>query len=82
MHERLDNQGTRCGAPRVLVVCLVVVACVAAVGGCRKPLFRDTDERSPYSRYDEVRGQQVDPYRFNEYGRRVPNLRARLTPKE
>ena len=45
-------------------------------------MFRDTDERSPYSRYDEVRGQEVEPYRFNEYGRRVPNLRARLTPKE
>ena len=55
---------------------------IFTVGGCRKPLFRDKDDRSPYARYDSVRGQDVPPYRYNEYGRRVPNLRARLAPKE
>ncbi|HED52657.1 MAG TPA: hypothetical protein ENJ00_00445 [Phycisphaerales bacterium] len=60
-----------------------VVCCVMfGVMGCQKPLFRQDDERSPYARYDKVRGQDVPPYRFDEYGHRVPNLRARLKPKD
>ena len=64
------------------VVVLVVGVVVCSLGGCRKPLFKEKDDRSPYARYDSVRGQDVPPYRYNEYGRRVPNLRARLAPKE
>lgn len=63
-------------------VCLVLLGVVITTGGCRKPLFRDRDDRSPYARYDDIRGQEVEPYRFNEYGRRVPNLRGRLAPRE
>ncbi|MEL6795376.1 MAG: hypothetical protein AAFO89_00985 [Planctomycetota bacterium] len=49
------------------------------MAGCNRTLFRESDERSPFARYDRVRAQDATPYRFNEFGRRVPNLRARLT---
>ena len=52
---------------------------VCVLTGCNRTLFRESDERSPYARYDRVRAQDATPYRFNEFGRRVPNLRERLT---
>ena len=61
---------------------VVVLGSALLAGGCRNPLFREGEDRSPYARYDSVRGQNVPEYRYNEYGRRVPNLRARLMPKE
>lgn len=81
MSARLSNLTT---SSRALGVGLAVVVVVASglLGGCRKQLFTANDERSPYARYDSIRGQDVPPYRYNEFGRRVPNLRARLTPKE
>ncbi|MEL7482969.1 MAG: hypothetical protein AAFN41_01320 [Planctomycetota bacterium] len=57
----------------------VLLASVGVLCGCNRTLFRESDERSPYARYDRVRAQDAQPYRFNEFGRRVPNLRARLT---
>ncbi|MEO1717926.1 MAG: hypothetical protein AAFR76_12530 [Planctomycetota bacterium] len=55
------------------------LAAVLVSAGCNRTLFRESDERSPFARYDRVRAQDATPYRFNEFGRRVPNLRARLT---
>lgn len=62
-------------------VCLasVVLLAVGSQLGCNRTLFREADERSPFARYDRVRSQDATPYRFNEFGRRVPNLRERLT---
>ncbi len=73
--ERVENRTTSCRA-RLGVVALVAVCTLA---GCNRTLFRESDERSPYARYDRVRSQDAQPYRFNEFGRRVPNLRDRLT---
>jgi hypothetical protein len=52
------------------------------LGGCRKPLLAESDERTPYDRYDAIRNQAADQYVFDEYGRRRPNLRERLLPRE
>ena len=82
MSETATHLGTASRAWSTGVVVLVVGVVVCSLGGCRKPLFKEKDDRSPYARYDSVRGQDVPPYRYNEYGRRVPNLRARLAPKE
>jgi hypothetical protein len=59
----------------VLVLALLVVG---AGPGCRRVLFRADDERTPYARYDRVRQDAPPPTRVNEFGRTVPNLRARL----
>jgi hypothetical protein len=45
-------------------------------------LLSPTDERTPYDRYDAVRNQAADQYIFDEYGRRRPNLRERLMPRD
>jgi len=50
--------------------------------GCQKPLLSPTDERSPYDRHDAVRNQTADQYVYDEYGRRRPNLKERLLPRE
>jgi hypothetical protein len=52
------------------------------LSGCQKPLLAPTDERSPYDRYDTVRAQAAPQYITDEYGRRRPNLRERLLPKD
>ena len=49
--------------------------------GCSQPLLAPTDERSPFDRYDNVRGRYAPQYIENEYGRREPNLRGRLGSK-
>ena len=61
-------------------IAAAVVLCCA--GGCAKPLLGPTDERSPFDRYDNVRGNYAPQYIENEYGHREPNLRGRLTPKD
>ncbi len=49
--------------------------------GCAKPLLSPTEERSPFDRYDAVRNRHAPQYIENEYGRREPNLRGRLEPR-
>jgi hypothetical protein len=60
---------------------LILLSVVSTVG-CRRTLFRDRDDRSPYARYDRLHGAEIPVYRFDEFGRRVPNLRARLVRPE
>lgn len=61
---------------------LFLLAIGLGLPGCEKPLLSDTDERSPFDRYDEVRNQYSDQYLMDEFGRRRPNLRERLLPKD
>ena len=65
-------------------VCLLpgLVALSASLAGCEKPLLSPTEERSPFARYDAVRNQDSDQYITDEFGRRKPNLRERLMPKD
>jgi hypothetical protein len=53
-----------------------------SLAGCQKPLLSPTDERSPYDRYDAARNQAADQYVYDEYGRRRPNLKERLLPRD
>lgn len=66
--------------PLPALACLMLGA-LAISTGCSKPLLAPTDERTPYDRYDYIRGQHAPQYIENEYGRRQPNLRGRLAPK-
>lgn len=58
------------------------LACAAFFGvGCAKPLFSPEDERTQFDRFDVVRNQYASQNIEDEYGRKRPNLRARLLPK-
>lgn len=65
----------------ILAAELAFVAAVFCAAGCSQPLLAPTDERSPFDRYDNVRGRYAPQYIENEYGRREPNLRGRLGSK-
>jgi hypothetical protein len=75
--DRPDHAGARISG-LLAALLLVVLAC----GGCSKPLLAPAEERTPFDRYDAVRGNYAPQYIEDEFGRRQPNLRARLTPKD
>jgi len=67
-----------------LVKCVagvVLLTIAASFGGCAKPLLSPTEERSQFDRYDAVRSRHAPQYIEDEYGRRQPNLRGRLEPR-
>ncbi len=61
---------------------LALVVIGGLSGGCSDPLLSARDVRSPFDRYDAVRSQFAQQYTEDKFGRRQPNLRARLAPKE
>lgn len=65
-----------CTMLRLGSVALLALAC-----GCERPLLTPDEDRSPFDRYDAVRNQHADQFITDEYGRRRPNLRERLMPK-
>jgi hypothetical protein len=67
---------------RAAGLCILLILASASWTGCTKPLLSPDEPRSQYDRYDAVRNQYASQYTEDEYGRRRPNLRARLTPKE
>jgi len=54
---------------------------LASSGGCTRVLFSPREPRTQYDRYDEVRNQLAPAYIEDEFGRRTPNLRGRLAPR-
>ncbi|MDX9911307.1 MAG: hypothetical protein RBS39_05710 [Phycisphaerales bacterium] len=60
----------------------LIAAFVAGMAGCAKPLLAPDKPRSQYDRFDAARNVRAEQYVFDEYGRRQPNLRERLLPKE
>lgn len=54
----------------------------AALGGCGRPLLSPKDERSQFDRYDRVRSTYAPQQVEDAYGRRLPNLRQRLQPRD
>lgn len=60
---------------------LLVATCVAVQTGCQKPLLSPRDERTQYDRFDSVRNEFAGQEIEDDFGRKRPNLRARLTPK-
>lgn len=52
-----------------------------AAAGCSQPLFSPRETRSQYDRYDRVRNEYEPQYIEDEFGRKKPNIRGRLSPK-
>lgn len=75
---------TRRGIDNLLwVVALAALGASAiAMQGCTKAPLAPTEERSPFDRYDAVRGNFAPQYVEDKFGRRQPNLQGRLSPKE
>jgi hypothetical protein len=59
-----------------------VVAVIAAVGGCEKPVMTPDEPRSQYDRFDAIRDQRAPSYVYDEFGWRRPNIRQRLVNQE
>jgi hypothetical protein len=74
--------GSRAVAVRGAMVVLVGLLVVPGLGGCKRTALRADDERSQFTRYDRTRNADAAPFIEDEYGRRTPNLRARLLVKD
>lgn len=60
------------------LVLLTIFAC--AGGGCGRALFPEEQPRSPYQRYNSLRGRNTQTTEMDAFGRERPNLRDRLRP--
>ena len=58
----------------------VIVATTLALGGCEKALFPPTADRTPYERYQVLRGEYRPSTQLNAYGGDESALRQRLEP--
>jgi hypothetical protein len=67
---------------RIGWIALGSLTLVGSLAGCAKPLFSPDDYRSQYDRFDAARGEYAEQYSFDAYGRRRPNLRGRLAPRD
>lgn len=52
------------------------------LGGCEKAVLTPDEPRSQYDRFDAVRDRRAPSYVMDEFGKRRPNIRARLQPPE
>lgn len=68
--------------PARFAACIAAGAVVAGVLGCSRPLLSPKEERSPFDRYDAVRNRHAPQYVEDAFGRRQPNLRGRLEPRD
>jgi hypothetical protein len=69
----LATHALRAGLCSALAVCMLPF-----ITGCREPLLTPDEPRSQYDRFDAVRDRRAPSYVFDEFGRRKPNIRARL----
>lgn len=63
-----------------LVVAAAAMAVVMLGGGCAKQLFPEDVPRSPYERYQMLRGQDRPKTYTDVFGVERPALRERLKP--
>ncbi len=54
----------------------------STLGGCANPLLPEKEDTSQFAAYDRARGVTVPPFVDDEFGRRRPNLRGRLLPRD
>lgn len=58
------------------------IALAGLLAACSKPLLSPAETRSQYDRYDRVRSEYAQQYIEDEFGRKKPNIRGRLSPKD
>jgi hypothetical protein len=57
-----------------------VLGTLTLLGGCEKALFPETAQRTPYDRYQMLRGQGRASTETDKFGNNEPALRDRLRP--
>ncbi len=60
---------------------LSIIGASILASGCGRPLLAPDDERSPFDRYDALRSQSAPQTLEDPFGRKLPNLRGRLAPR-
>jgi hypothetical protein len=70
------------GLARLVASAALLAGVVPMLNGCGQALLTSADERSQYDRYDRVRNEFAQQTVEDEFGRRLPNLRGRLSPKD
>jgi len=65
-----------------MAVVLALLGVVAGVCGCQKPIFAENKPRTPYERFQVLRGERRPVTEPNVYGVDQPALRQRLEPLE
>ncbi|MBX3408737.1 MAG: hypothetical protein KF859_02480 [Phycisphaeraceae bacterium] len=80
---RSTRSSRRTPSPRSTLCLVLFGACMLSLlPGCREPLLTPDEPRSQYDRFDAVRDRRAPSYVFDEFGRRKPNIRARLVTGE
>lgn len=73
----------RCaGSAARLLTLAAFGASLWALAGCGEALIDDSQPRSQYDRYDELRGQRPPAQVEDEFGNKKPNLRGRLLRRD
>ena len=62
------------------IAVIVALTGLSGLAGCQDPLFPDDAPRSPYQRYQALRGESAPRYERGKQGAREPALRERLRP--
>lgn len=78
----MDRRDRAHGTLVIAALALLGAGACAGLSGCSKPLFSPEEYRSQYDRFDAARGEYAEQYSFDAYGRRRPNLRGRLAPRD
>ena len=66
--------------PRALPLLLASALLALSAAACAPTLLSPNEKRTPFDAYDRARDRHAPQYVENEFGGRVPNLRARLSP--
>lgn len=77
----MNGRNSKCVRVLAGVGGAAVLLGVLSAAGCSKPLLSPEANRSQYDRYDAVRNQYASQFTEDEFGRRRPNLKGRLMPK-
>lgn len=64
---------------RILILASLLLG-ISVLGGCEKQLFPEDMPRSPYERYQVLRGQERRATQENTFGGQEPAIRERLKP--
>lgn len=62
--------------------CVICVGVLLLAAGCQKNPLAPRYPRTPYERYQLLRGEAPPTHELDSFGRRRPALRARLVPSE
>ena len=80
-NTRRTKDGSAGVSAQSVMIALGLFACLS-ITACKRTALRNDDERTQFSRYDRTRNADSAPFIEDEFGRRTPNLRARLLVKD